>query len=539
MRKLAAYAKKRKFDETPEPAGRVGKHTVGPLQFVVQKHDATRLHYDFRLELGGTLKSWAVPKGPSLDPAVRRLAVHVEDHPLEYGGFEGDIPRGHYGAGSVIVWDRGTWTPEGGVEQAERDYKAGKLKFHLHGEKLRGGWMLVRTPLRGSGGKEQWLLIKEHDEAERHGEVAEVTLIEPASVLTGKPLVRNPATKAPTVKPVKPKKEPAPVDGSKAARVLPKSLKPQLATLVSEPPSGDWEYEIKFDGYRILTRIDLSPRGSKRVRLFTRNGHDWTDKFPAQVKELEALHVDNGWLDGEAVVLDARGIPNFQALQNAFETGKSATIVLFLFDAPFLNGKDLRHANLDVRRAALQAIFAASRLPEEGALRFSPSLDKPPRELLVGACAMGLEGIMGKRRDSPYVEGRSPHWVKLKCRRRQEFVIAGYTDPTGARDEFGALLLGVYEGKELIYAGRVGTGFTHTMLREIRKELDKHLSPKTPFAHPPRERGEIHWLKPELVCECNFAEWTDDGSVRQASFLALRSDKPAKAIVREIPKEVE
>jgi len=602
--RLDTYTRKRRFDETPEPSGmRVARKqgsrkatrqsSADALSYVIQEHDARRLHYDFRLELNGTLLSWAVPKGPSLDPSVKRLAVHVEDHPVEYGSFEGEIPPGNYGAGSVIVWDRGTWEPVGGTAEATRAYAAGKLKFLLHGEKLRGGWTLVRSHMRGSGDKEQWLLIKERDDEARAESDYDILKKRPGSVLDGSATAgtgartsravtakrttdkaagkRAAATKA-TARPdavstakrggkngaksASPKRadpkrpdivatrsarslrelaaSPS-IEGAVPAR-LPASFKPQLATLVDAAPAGDeWSYEIKFDGYRVLVRIDRMTKGNA-VKVFTRAGNDWTAKFGKQVKAFEQLDIDSAWLDGEAVVLDPNGVPNFQALQNAFDSNRPQDIVIYLFDIPFLNGYDLRGVPLEQRRAILRALLEEV---DDSVLRFSNDFDFSADDLLRSACDMALEGIIGKRRDSGYMSGRSSAWIKLKCRRRQEFVIGGYSEPSGSRAAFGALLLGIYDGNgKLQYAGRVGTGFDAALLRSVKKELDAHETQRMPFAAAPRERSRtpVHWVEPVLVAECNFAEWTSDGIVRQASFVSLRNDKPARQIVKESPR---
>ncbi|SAL32336.1 DNA ligase D [Caballeronia concitans] len=582
--KLETYQRMRRFNETPEPSGEKAAARKTPsrakkttkkapaqtLSFVIQEHDARRLHYDFRLELDGTLKSWAVPKGPSLDPSVKRLAVHVEDHPIDYGSFEGDIPEGNYGAGSVIVWDRGTWAPQTGTaEDASRDYEKGKLKFVLDGEKLHGGWTLVRSHMRGSGDKEQWFLIKERDDEARPESEYDVLLKKPGSVLSDSLGARlengelrdrterkaKPAARRTAPRPANEKgdghahpdivatrnaeslralsHDPA-IEGATKAK-LPELLKPQLATLVdAAPPSDDWAYEIKFDGYRVLARIERS--GNKRdIRIYTRNGNDWTAKFPKQVKALEKLDIESGWLDGEAVVLDDRGLPDFQALQNAFDVGRPQDIVVYFFDLVYLNGYDLRNVPLVQRRALLKAVVEPV---DDPALRYSEDFAFSADDLLKSACDMSLEGIIGKRIDSTYVSGRSNSWIKLKCRRRQEFVVCGYSEPTGSRAQFGALLLGVYDAKgKLQYAGRVGSGFDHATLVAVKKELDKRETDRMPFEREPQERSRtpVHWVKPELVAECNFAEWTKERIVRQASFVSLRDDKPARQIVKEEP----
>jgi bifunctional non-homologous end joining protein LigD len=601
--KLETYHRKRRFDETPEPSGTptrrraagrtAARESAHALAYVIQEHDARNLHYDFRLELDGTLKSWAVPKGPSLDPSVKRLAVHVEDHPLEYGSFEGTIPEGHYGAGSVIVWDRGTWEPTGGEDDARAAYKAGKLKFQLYGDKLHGGWTLVRSHMRGSGDKEQWLLIKERDR-EAHSE-SEFDVLDsfPGSVLSdasgaraasgsgasankheagqgtrkrnGEGSItagaRRTATAPATPKPkttsharsatrsehpdivatrnsesLRELAATPSIEGAVKA-ALPATLKPQLATLVDTPPAGGgWLYEIKFDGYRVLARIDHR-QAKNPVRIDTRAGNDWTAKFSKQAQALATIGLDTAWLDGEAVVLDEHGVPSFQALQNAFDTHRERDITLFLFDVPYLNGYDLRDVPLEQRRALLRALLEPL---DDDSLRYSADFGTDAAELLKSACEMSLEGIIGKRRDSRYTSGRTSAWIKLKCRRRQEFVIGGYTEPGGSRTDFGALLLGVYDSHgKLRYAGRVGTGFDAARLRSLKKELNALETPRMPFASAPRERSRtpVHWVKPELVAECNFAEWTDEGIVRQASFISLRGDKPARQIVIEAPRK--
>ncbi|WP_395607559.1 DNA ligase D [Pseudomonas sp. B22129] len=510
---LSEYNRKRDFKITAEPAGKApgARRKASALTFVIQKHDARNLHYDFRLELDGVLKSWAVPKGPSLDPAQKRLAVHVEDHPLSYGNFEGTIAPGQYGAGDVIVWDRGVWQPH---EEPHKAYAAGKLKFTLIGEKLSGDWALVRTRLKGSGDKEQWLLIKEKDQQARPAADYDIVTAEPKSVLSdatvGKPKAR-----------AKP---------GKAFTPLPEQLTPQLATLVDQAPDGDWQYEIKFDGYRMLARIKAG-----EVRLFTRNGHDWTERLPRQVKALQALKLKDSWLDGEVVSLNGDGLPDFQALQNAFDIGRSLDIVYYLFDAPFLDGQDQRKAPVQERRAALKSALSGSR---SRLLRFSEAFVANPRDIVESACDLALEGVIGKRVGSPYASTRNADWIKLKCRLRQEFVIVGYTRPKGSRSGFGALLLAVNDDTGLVYAGRVGTGFDQTSLETLHARLQP-LARKTSPLEKPLTRGqarEVHWVEPRLVGEAHFAEWTREGVVRQASFIALRTDKPISQIIHEQPR---
>ncbi|VVO60558.1 Multifunctional non-homologous end joining protein LigD [Pseudomonas fluorescens] len=537
-RNLDDYNSMRDFSATSEPAAvkRSGKKTAGDhaLQFCIQKHDASHLHYDFRLELDGALKSWAVPKGPSLDPKVKRLAVHVEDHPLDYATFEGSIPEGHYGAGDVIVWDRGVWIP---LEDPHKAYAKGKLKFELQGEKLAGVWNLVRTHMPGK--KENWFLIKHQDSAARPQDDYDVLVAEPESVLSERTLVDKPKLAAKQVKPLEKaapksrKKATGTLTGAHKAKI-PAQLKPELATLVDSAPAGEWSYEIKFDGYRIMARIDHD-----QVQLFTRNGHDWTHKLPKQAEALAALGLESAWLDGEMVVANEQGVPDFQALQNAFDSGSSTDILYYLFDLPYLNGVDLREVAVEERRAALSTVLGAH---EQPLLRFSEAFDETPDALLNSACQMQMEGLIGKRLGSPYVSRRSGDWIKLKCKHRQEFVIVGYTDPKGARSAFGALLLGLHDrdSGELRYAGKVGTGFNEMTLKSILAQL-KPLQVKTAaVVNPPSgfEAKGVHWLKPKLLAEVAFAEMTKDGSVRHAVFHGLRDDKPAKDITEERAKPV-
>ncbi|WP_149086714.1 DNA ligase D [Pseudomonas prosekii] len=536
---LDDYNSKRDFDATPEPSGAV-KRTRGTakahaLQFCIQKHDATRLHYDFRLEIDGTLKSWAVPKGPSLDPQVKRLAMEVEDHPLDYASFEGNIPQGHYGAGDVIVWDRGIWKPIGDPLES---LKKGKLKFELEGEKLGGIWNLVRTHQEGK--QKPWFLIKHQDAAAKPEAEFDVVKAQPDSVLSERTLIpkkrEGKTAEAKSVEQVpapRKRKGSGTLTGAKKAP-LPATLKPQLATLVESAPSGDWRYEIKFDGYRMLARIE-----NGTVQLFTRNGHDWTAKLPSQAQALASLGLESAWLDGEVVAADENGVPSFQLLQNAFESGKSGAIVFYLFDMPYLNGVDLREVPVEERRSALAKVLERS---EDEILRFSEDFGEDASDLLASACQMNMEGLIGKRVGSPYVSRRSDDWIKLKCQHRQEFVVVGYTEPKGARTLFGALLLGLHDkdSGELRYAGKVGTGFNERTLKSIHAQLTPLEVKKPAVVNPPTgfEAKGVHWLKPVLLAEVAYAEITKDGSVRHSVFHGLRSDKPAKDITEETPKDV-
>ncbi|WP_223486956.1 DNA ligase D [Pseudomonas sp. A-RE-19] len=536
---LEKYNSMRDFEKSPEPAS-VSKSAKGrrqgkahALQYCIQKHDASHLHYDFRLELDGALKSWAVPKGPSLDPKVKRLAIHVEDHPLDYATFEGTIPEGHYGAGDVIVWDRGVWIPQ---DDPAKAYAKGRLKFELKGEKLGGLWNLVRTHMPGK--QEQWFLIKHQDSAARPDSEYDVVAAEPDSVLSDRTIVekKHGAEKPKPIRkaPAKTHREKSPqLTGARKAK-LPELLKPELATLVESAPSGEWSYEIKFDGYRVMTRIDHD-----EVKLFTRNGHDWTHKLPGQAEALAALGLESAWLDGEMVVANEQGVPDFQALQNAFDAGRSGSIVYYLFDLPYLNGVDLREVPVEERRAALATVLKPNKNP---LLRFSDAFDESPDALLNSACEMQMEGLIGKRLGSLYVSRRTRDWIKLKCKHRQEFVVVGLTDPKGARSAFGALLLGLHDrdSGELRYAGKVGTGFNEATLKRIYERLKPLQTKKPSVVNPPGgfEAKGVHWLKPTLLAEVAFAEMTKEGSVRHAVFHGLRDDKPAEAITEELPKTV-
>lgn len=507
---LRAYQAKRNFSATPEPSGKaraVSKKTSAQLSFVIQKHWASSLHYDFRLELDGTMKSWAVPKGPSLDPKDKRLAVQVEDHPIAYSGFEGTIPEGQYGAGRVIIWDQGNWKSLGDPHAGLRD---GNLKFRLEGHKLKGNWALVRMDAQKSK-QAQWLLIKEKDALARPSEEYSVVDALPDSVAGAD----------------------AAIDGA-VASALPAEFKPQLATLVESPPadSAQWIYEIKFDGYRILTRV-----GDARVQFFTRTGQDWTDKLPTLHKEVTALALPDGWYDGEIVVNDLHtGQPDFGALQARLDRTRSDPIVLYLFDIPYFAGHDLRRVPLHARRALLQKCLHDAALTPPPHVRFSEAFEADGDSLIASACKMGLEGIIAKRRDGHYLSRRTRDWVKLKCQLRQEFVVGGYTEPTGSRKGIGALLLGVFDAHgDLRYAGKVGTGFTEHTLRDATRKVKAIASHTRPFVATADIEGKPHWLQPVLVAEVSFQEWTHGGHVRQAVFHGLREDKDARTIHREEP----
>lgn len=560
---LQEYKRKRNFKATPEPAGKVKpkKKTKGKNSFVIQKHAATRLHYDFRLEMEGVLRSWAVPKGPSLDPAEKRLAVHVEDHPLDYGTFEGIIPKGQYGGGTVLLWDRGTWEPDG---DPVAGYKKGHLKFRLDGEKLQGGWNLVRIGGRRGGDedKENWLLIKEKDDEARPGSGEAITEERPESVATGRSLDEiaadsdqvwqsnraektaagfkqkiaakvAKAAKKPAAK-KKPAASPSAFDPSGLAgarkAAMPSELEPQLATLVDETPRGEeWLHEIKLDGYRVLCFVE-----DGETRIVTRNGKDWTDRFAPIAKAAGKLPVRAAILDGEVVVLEPNGTTSFQALQNALTDNRDRDLVYFAFDLLYLDGYDIRKTPLIGRKEALAAVVDG-----QETIRYSDHVAGDGESFYRQACSFALEGIISKRADLPYHSGRNKGWLKVKCLKRQEFVIVGFTDPEGSRVGFGALWLAVHEDGELVAAGKVGTGFDARLLKDLRKRMDKMVVPKPAFKNPPRgaEARRSHWIRPELVGEVAFTEWTREGILRHPTFQGLREDKSPKEVVRERPQE--
>ncbi|TPK90273.1 DNA ligase D [Mesorhizobium sp. B2-4-17] len=529
MASLEQYHAKRDFKKTAEPAGKVvrKKGEAGGI-FVIHKHAATRLHYDLRLEHAGVLWSWAVTRGPSLDPHEKRLAVHVEDHPIDYAPFEGTIPKGEYGGGSVIVWDEGTWTPDGDPAKA---MKKGHIDFELNGHKLHGRWHLVRLRPRPGEKRDNWLLIKSGDAAARPGE--DILKDEPRSVKSGLTIEEVGEGKA--AKGEKPKvwHSNKPVAGTaKAGHAKHLDfIEPQLATLERDAPSGeDWLHEVKFDGYRMQAQI-----AGTDVRLLTRTGLDWTKKFGDPiVAELAGLKCSDAIIDGEIVVLADSGVSSFALLQQDLSARRTNRFIYYVFDLMRLNGQDLRREPLVDRKQALQELLAGQ--PQDSAVRFSDHFAEPGKVMLEHACRMGLEGVVSKRADASYRGGRGPTWVKSKCTARQEFVIGGYlpSDKTGRG--LRSLLVGYYEGGKLHYAGRVGTGFSTKGANELKKKLDALKATASPFnAAVPKGKGLV-WVKPELVGEVEFRSWTSDRIIRHASFQGLREDKPAEEVVQEKPK---
>jgi len=554
---LKVYRAKRHFAVTAEPKGKVGRSRGNA--YVIQKHAARRLHYDLRLELDGVMKSWAVTRGPSLVPGDKRLAVQVEDHPIAYNKFEGTIPEGEYGGGTVMIWDRGRWTPE---IDPHRGLEKGHLAFTLDGAKLHGGWHLVRMHRRAGEKRDNWLLIKQHDEAERSARDKDILEEKPLSVVSGrtmdeiardrkkvwhsnKPAAGKKSGKSSAItKPsararsraaqIKPQRKTAALDEgalSQAPRTaLPQFVAPSLASLVDKAPDGaNWVHEIKFDGYRIQARLD---RG--KVKLLTRKGLNWVDKFPGIATAIAQVPAESALIDGELVVEDDKGISSFSLLQQDLKDSRYDRMKFYAFDLLYLDGGDLRPLALTVRKSALAKLLRP--LTARTPLRLSESLTEPGTSLLRHACKMGLEGIISKIADAAYRSGRGHDWVKAKCSDRQEFVVAGFVTSTADARAIGALVLGIYQQGKLHYAGRTGTGFSHDVARSLYRTLKSMETGTSPFdTIPAEERGARKpiWVKPKMVVEVDFHGWTHGERVRQASFQGLREDKAPTEVVHE------
>ncbi|AHE68075.1 DNA ligase D [Legionella oakridgensis] len=524
---LDKYHKKRDFSKTPEPKGKL--HDSHHNLYIIQKHDARKLHYDFRIELDGVLKSWVIPKGPCLDPSVKRLAIHVEDHPLAYGHFEGMIPKGEYGAGIVLLWDEGHWIPLD--DDPTTAYQKGHLRFLLQAKKLNGQWDLIRIQKQ----EDSWLLIKYEDEYAISLDHYDVIQALPDSVLSnqsideireGSHATWSKQSETANLNQDEANKHYEPIHLDLPISPFPNKVSPQLATLTDKPPQGSqWLHEIKFDGYRILAF-----KNKHKVQLVSRNNKNWTESFQTIAEDIKKLPVDHILLDGEIVLLDKNGHSNFQLLQNAIHGSGNASFIYYIFDILYYEQWDLQTLPLETRKKLLEQILQFA----PPALRYSDHILGQGTEAYRHACQFGLEGMLSKRRDGQYINQRSTTWLKTKCKKRQEFVVGGFSKTREGRKYFSALYLGVYDkNKQLHFCGKVGTGFNDASLQEIFGCLQKLISPKNPFTSRPDEAKKAIWVKPKLVVEIEFSEWTAQGKLRHPSFKGIRVDKQAKEVIKE------